>query len=323
MPSSLMLSARLSLVPEEHRAFCAHFGWDRKTGEIPEFMRFLRDDVDKTLEQDWPTATDRPYAAELGNHFYLHYGTHAAADVGNGWKSHARIGEGRYSWLSQHPADSFTEQRDNALKCTQVFQETLGFAPASFTIPGDVFDGDTARALEAAGLEVGSETDASKLSKLWQLSAPHHPAGCAHFVELPRLHPRDPENASQLAMLKYWVGAARRKGRALVFLAHHHLTRYEGEASYHLVEELLRHVLADQQGDLQVGTLTAVGRYWRDVLSVRTRCVQVTRAHNRITVTNSGPRTLDALPLELSLSGGERHMRLVSVPAYSAIELEV
>ena len=191
--------------------------------------------------------------------------------------------------MRQKPEDSFSEQCDNALKCNQVFLETMGFKPASFTIPSDVYDGDTARALEAAGLEVGSETDASKCSKLWSLAAPHHPAGCSHFVELPRMHPRDPENACQLAMLKYWVGAARRTGRALVFLAHHHLLRYEGHESAHLVEELLRHVLADQAGDLYVGTLTAVGRYWRDVLSARTRCVQVSRELNRVTVTNFGP----------------------------------
>lgn len=323
MPSSLMLSARLSLVPEEHRAFCQRFGWDRKTGEIPEFIRFLRDEVDKTLEQEWPTALDRPYAMEVGNHFYLHYGTHVAADAGNGWKSHARIGEGHYPWLSRHPADSFTEQRDNALKCNQVFQETMGVTPASFTIPGDVWDGATARALEAAGLEVGSETDTPKWKKLVHLSAPHHPEGCDHFVELPRMHPRDPENACQLAMIKYWVGVARRTGRALVFLAHHHLTRYEGEASHHLVEELLRHVLADQQGDLYVGTLTAVGRYWRDVLSERTRCVRVIQEPGRITVTNSGPRALEALPLEIVFSGGRRFMRLISVAAHSSLAVEV
>jgi len=193
--------------------------------------------------------------------------------------------------------DSFGEQRDNALKCNQVFRETIGVEPASFTIPSDVFDADTARALEAAGLEVGSETDASKLTKLLCLPAPHHPEGCDRFVELTRMHPRDPENACQLAMLKYWVGSARRTGRALVFLAHHHLTRYEGEAGYHLVEELLRHVLADQNGDLFVGTLTAVGRYWRDVLSERTRCVQVEVEENRITVTNSGPRALRRPPV--------------------------
>ncbi len=323
MPNSLMLSARLSLVPEEHRAFCDHFGWDRKTGRIPDFIRFLKNEVDKAPEQEWPVDFARPFAAEIGNHFYLHYGTHASAAEGNGWKSHSGIGDGWFSWMSRNPVDSFLEQRDNALKCNQVFKEALGVVPASFTIPGDVFDGDTARAVEAAGLEVGSETDAPKWKKLLCLSAPHHPAGCGRFVEIPRMHPRDPENAFQLAMVKYWVGVARRKGRALVFLAHHHLMRYKGGESAALVEELLRHVLADQDGDLYVGTLTAVGRYWRDVLSEKTRCVQVTAEGSRIRVANSGPRTLESLPLEIDLGAGKRHLRLVTVPAGSSITVEV
>ena len=323
MPNSLMLSARLSLVPEEHKAFCERFGWDRKTGEIPAFIRFLRDDVDKALEQEWPVATAKPFAAEIGNHFYLHYGTHAAAAEGNGWKSHAGIGAGHYSWFSRNPMDSFLEQRDNAVKGSQVLKEAIGAAPASFTIPSDVFDGDTARAMEAAGLEVGSETDTPKWEKLLHLAPPHHPAGCERFVELPRMHPRDPENAGQVAMLKYWVGAARRSGRALVFLAHHHLMRYRGNESAALVEEFLRHVLADQQGDLYVGTLTAVGRYWRDVLSPRTRCVQATTAGNRVSVANAGSRPLTSLPLEINLGGGKRHLRLVDVPADATIAVEV
>ena len=323
MPNSLMLSARLSLVPEEHKAFCERFGWDRKTGEIPAFIRFLRDDVDKALEQEWPVATAKPFAAEIGNHFYLHYGTHAAAAEGNGWKSHAGIGAGHYPWLSRNPVDSFLEQRDNAVKGGQVLKETIGIVPASFTIPSDVFDGDTARAMEAAGLEVGSETDTPKWEKLLHLAPPHHPAGCERFVELPRMHPRDPENAGQVAMLKYWVGAARRSGRALVFLAHHHLMRYRGNESAALVEEFLRHVLADQQGDLYVGTLTAVGRYWRDVLSPRTRCVQATTAGNRVSVANAGSRPLTSLPLEIDLGGGKRHLRLVDVPADATIAVEV
>ena len=315
MPSSLMLSARLSLVQEEQQAFCDHFGWDRKAGEIPGFARFLRDEVDKTLEQEWPTETKRRFSAEIGNHFYLHYGTHAAADAANGWKSHAGIGGGPYSWLSRYPADSFTEQRDNATKGSQVLEAVIGVKPASFTIPSDVWDRETARAMEAAGLEVGSETDAAKSAKLLNIPLPHHPAGCQHFVELTRMHPRDPQNACQLAMLKYHVGAARRTGKALVFLAHHHLALYEGNACRNLTEELLRHVLADQQGDVYVATLTAVGRYWRDVLSERTRCIHVTVEQNRIILSNKGTRDLNALPVEITLAGGHRHMRLVSVPA--------
>ena len=323
MPNSLMLSARLSLVPEEHRDFCAHFGWDRKTEGVPGFRRFLREEVDTALEQEWPVESSKPFAAEIGNHFYLHYGTHVAAAEGNGWKSHAGIGDGWFPWMSRNPVDSFLEQRDNALKCSQVFRETLGISPASFTIPSDVFDAETARAMEAAGLEVGSETDTPKWEKLLWLAPPHHPQGCERFVELPRMHPRDPENACQLAMMKFWVGEARRTGRALVFLAHHHLMRYKGGESAALAAELFRHVLADQNGDLYVGTLTAVGRYWRDVLSERTRCVQVTVKENRITISNNGLRVWSSLPLEIDLGGGRRQLRLVSVPAESSMVVEV
>lgn len=323
MPNSLMLSSRLSLLPGEHRRFCERFGWDRRTGDIPSFIRFLREEADLSAEQEWPVETSRPFAAEIGNHMHLHYGTHAAADPGNGWRSHAGIGAGHYPWLSRHPADSFTEQRDNAREGSRVLRETLGVEPVSFTIPSDVFDSHTARAMEAAGLEVGSETDCPKWKKLVWLGPPHHPEGCERFVELPRMHPRDPENVFQLAMLKYWAGAARRRGRALVFLAHHHLMRCKGGAGAALAEEFLRHVLEDHDGDLFVGTLTSVGRYWRDVLSPRTRCVKVTVEGQRVTVANEGSRPLAALPLELDFGGGRRQLRLVDAPANGTIDLEI
>ena len=323
MPSSLLLSSRLSLLPAEHRRFCERFGWNRRTEDIPSFIRFLREQADLSAEQEWPVETSRPYAAEIGNHMHLHYGTHAAADPGNGWKSHAGIGAGHYPWLSRHPADSFAEQRDNAREGSRVLRETLGVEPVSFTIPSDVFDGHTARAMEAAGLEIGSETDCPKWRKLVWLGPPHHPEGCERFVELPRMHPRDPENAFQLAMAKFWVGVARRSGRALVFLAHHHLMRYKGGESAALVEEMLYHVLADNDGDLFAGTLTSVGRYWRDVLSPRTRCVKVQADGARVTVTNSGSRALNGLPLELDFGGGRRQLRLVDVGAEATVNLEI
>ena len=323
MPNSLMLSSRLSLLPDEHRRFGAQFGWDRKTEDIPAFVEFLRDQVDLAVEQEWPVNTQRPFAAELGNHMHVHYGTHAAAAEGNGWKSHAGIGAGHYPWLSRYPADSFTEQRDNARECSRVFDDVLGITPTSFTIPSDVYDSDTSRAMEAAGLEVGTETDCPKWKKLIWLSAPRHPEGCKRFVELPRMHPRDPENVFQLAMAKFWVGVARRSGKALVFLAHHHLMRYNSNSGAVLAEELLRHVLECHDGDLFIGTLTAVGRYWRDVLSPRTRCVQVVTESRRITVTNTGARDLEALPLEIDLGNGKRHLRLVDVSANSTVTLEV
>ncbi|MBT7701382.1 MAG: hypothetical protein HN700_13895 [Verrucomicrobia bacterium] len=323
IPSSLMLSSKLSLDENEHRQFCDHFGWNRRSEEIPSFIEFLRTQVDMEPEQEWPTANRKPFSMEIGNHCHLHYGTHAAADADNNWRSHARMGDGHYPWLSAYPADSYTEQRDNMLKGSALLTKTLGIVPASYTIPSDVRDETTSRAAEAAGLEVGSETDASKLSKLIRLVPPHHPEGCERFVELARMHPRDPANVFQLEMLKYWVGVTRRTGRAMVFLAHHHLSRYEGESSYHLTEELLRHVLADNDGDLYVGTMTAVGRYWRDVLSERTRCIQVTQEGSQIHIENSGSRMLEGLPLVIEYSGGRSHMRLVSVPAHSSLSVEL
>lgn len=321
MPTSVMMSARLSLVEEEHATFCRHFGWDRRSAEIPDFIRFLREEVDTRLEQEFPTASQRAYAAEIGNHFYLHYGTHAAADPANDWTLRARIGAGRYPWLSESPADSFTEQRDNAIKGSDVIEGAIGVRPASFTIPGDVYDRETARAVEAAGIEVGTETDATKFQKLLVFPPEHHPAGCERLVELTRMLPRDPVNASQIAMLKFWVGFARRNGRALVYLAHHHLVMYEGNACYNLTAELLRHVLADTEGDVYCGTLTAVGRYWRDVLSERTRCVRVSWDGDGVSVENSGDRELRGLPVEIELAGGGRFMRLVDVPAGGTVRV--
>lgn len=321
MPTTVMLSARLSLVREEHEAFCRQFGWDRHSEDIPAFIRFWREEVDTALEQEFPTRTDRPLAAEIGNHGYLHYGTHAAADPGNGWTSHARMGQGRYPWLSAYPCDSFTEQRDNVMQCAKVIEHHLGVRPASFTIPSDVYDRDTARAIEAAGLEVGTETDATKWQKLLVFPPEHHPAGCDRLVELTRMLPRDPVNAAQVAMLKFWLGFARRHGRALVYLAHHHLVMYEGNACYHLTAELLRHVLADTEGDVYPATLTALGRYWRDVLSERSRCVRITVTGGQVTVENTGARDLTGLPVEIDLAGGGRYLRLVDMSARSAVTI--
>jgi hypothetical protein len=323
MPTTVMLSARLSLVQEEHAAFCRQFGWDRRSHEIPNFIRFLREEVDTTLEQEFPTRAERPLAAEIGNHGYLHYGTHAAADPGNDWTSHARMGQGRYPWMSADPCDSFTEQRDNVIQGSNAIEAAIGVRPASFTIPSDVYDQDTARAIEAAGIEVGTETDATKWQKLLVFPAEHHPAGCARFVELTRMLPRDPQNAAQVAMLKFWLGFARRNGRALVYLAHHHLVMYEGNACYHLTAELLRHVLADTEGDVYPATLTALGRYWRDVLSERTRCVRITVTGEQVTVENTGARDLTGLPLEIEYAGGGRYLRLVDVSAGATVIVEV
>lgn len=322
-PTTMMLSARLSLVEEEHRAFCEHFGWDRNSEDIPAFIEFLKSEVDTREEQEFPVEAQRRYSAEIGNHQYLHYKTHAAADAGNNWKSHAVPGDGRYDWMSKYPCTSFEEQRDNMLKCTEVMQQTLGLRPTSFTIPSDYWDADTARAVEAAGIEVSNDTDTKKLHKLLFFPREHHPEGCERLVEVTRVLPKDPTNAAHVAQLKFWLGFARRTGRAMTFLAHHHLVMYQGNACYNLTGELLRHVLADTEGDVWCGTLTSIGRYWRDVLSENTRCIKVSVEGRAAVICNAGDRDFDDLPLEIDLQGGKKLMCLVSIAAHGETRVSV
>ncbi|MBE7502952.1 MAG: hypothetical protein HS113_22260 [Verrucomicrobiales bacterium] len=314
-PNTMFLSGRLSLVEEEHREFCQHYGWDRRSHEIPGFVKFLQDEVDLNVEQEWPADTTKPYTTELGNHMYLHYGTHAAAAPGNQWKSHAKMGDGQYDWQQSGARDSFSEQRDNAIHNANLFERLFGTRPVSYAIPSDVYDAHTPAAMEAAGLEVGSDTDASRFTRVFGLPEPHHPPGCQRFVELTRKIPRDPDNAYKVATLKYWLHAAARTGRAFIFLSHHHLLRYEGTACYHCTEELLRYVLEEGAGRYHVGTLTALGRYWRDVLSPRTRRVDVAIDGRCVRVRNRGSQLLAGLPLEVDLGGGRRWLQIVDVPA--------
>jgi hypothetical protein len=321
MPTTVMLSSRLSLDEQAHAQFCRHHGWDRKSSQIPGFVDFLRDQIDMTNEQEFPTDDNKPFSAEIGNHMHLHYGTHASADPGNGWRANVRSGAGSYPWMRRCPCSSFEEQRDNMLACAAEIRRNLGVETSCFAIPSDFYDRDTSRAAEAAGIEVGNDTDSSKLQRQLFFPAEHHPEGCDRFVELTRMSPRDPSSAAHVAMLKYWVSVARRKRRAMVFLAHHHLLLYRGWACFSLTAELLRYVVADTDGDVHCATITSLGRYWRDVLSARTRCWELEQVDGRAFLTNRGPRPLLAIPAEVEFSGGGRMIQLVNLPPNQRIEV--
>jgi hypothetical protein len=196
-----------------------------------------------------------------------------------------------------------------------LLERLIGVRPVSYAIPSDVYDEYTPAAMEAAGMEVGSDTNAPRFTRVFGLPAPHHPPQCKTFVELTRKYPRDPDDAYKVATLNYWLHAAARTRRAFIFLSHHHLLRYEGTACYHCTEEVLRYVLEANAGGFHVGTVAALGRYWRDVLSPRTRVVHVTAAGGEVRVHNSGVHALFGLPLEIDLGGGRRFMRLLDVPA--------
>lgn len=322
MPTTIMLSTRLSLDAEEHKTFCDHYGWDRHSEEIPGFIEFLKNDVDKREDQEFPIESTQPYSAEIGNHCHLHYGTHAAAAPENHWKSHARMGDGTFPWMT-NPGDSFSEQRDNIKKCMDEIEQEVGVRTTCFTIPSDVYDKHTSRAAEAAGIEVGNETDMSKIKKLLVFPAEHHPKGCVHLAEMTRMLPRDPVNAPQIAMLKFWMSFARRNKRTLVYLAHHHLVMYQSNACYSLTAELLRHVLQDTEGDVYPATLTGAGRYWRDVLSPKTRKIQITIQDGKATVTNSANRGLTGIPVDLVFNDGSRQVQLVDIPCGQSIIIDM
>ncbi len=323
MPTTVMLSPRLSLEQSEHQAFCEKFGWNRHSEEIPGFVQFFHDEVDLANEQEFPTKIDKPLSAEIGNHMYLHYGTHAAADPFNNWKSHAKMGEGNYPWLKKYPCSSFDEQRDNIIKCTESIERHLGVTTTCFTVPSDVYDHSTSRAVEAAGIEVGNDTDTNKIQKVLLFPKERHPEGCETLAELTRLIPKDVVNASQVAMLKFWIGFARRNRRALVYLAHHHLVMYQTNACYNLTSELLRYMLSDTEGDVYCATITSLGRYWRDVLSDRTKKVQIEFDGGCLTLINTAPRDLEGIPVELFFRSGKSLMIIVDVPSNSTVRIKL
>jgi hypothetical protein len=321
--STMYLSGRLTLVKEEHEKFCNHLGVNRDTPGIDDFIRFMREEVTMAGAIDFPYKTEKRYAIEIGNHMYLHYGTHAAVDEGNRWKMNAWPGDGRYPWQSKEHG-SFAEQRDNAVRNNEVIREKLGVQPLSWGVPGRVYDKETARAVEAAGIEVGSDTNASAFTNVMQMPPPHHPKGTERLVELTKKYPGDPDNAYKVAMLKYWIGLARRRRRAFIFMAHHHLLRYEGVAATHCAEEVLRHVIADCKGDFYISTLLGVGRYWERVLCPKHRWVSVgTLDRMKIELHNKGEEQLEDIPVEVTINNRRQMLLLVSLPPKSNVSLSL
>jgi hypothetical protein len=235
-------------------------------------------------------------------------------DEGNRWSMRAEMGAGRYPWQGPQ-TDSFSEQRDNAVKNAEVIRGTVGAEVRSWGVPGRANDADTPRALEAAGLVVASDSDASAWTNVMRLVPPHHPQGCQHLVEISKKYPGDSNNAYKIAMLKYWLHAARRTGRVLLFMAHHHLLLYEGTSCYQLTREFFRYALGECCGDLYAATVTSLGLYWERVLCPEHRWIRVTVEGATVMIENTGTAALDRLPLEIDLPGGGRFMTLVDVPA--------
>ena len=321
--STMFLSGRLSVDKAEHRKFCEHLGVDRKTEEIDDFVRFMREEVTIEHKLDFPYTTTRRYAMELGNHMFLHYGTHAAMAEENGWKNRARMLAGRYSWQSADEG-SFAEQRDNALKNVAVLEEAIGFKVKTWGVPGRDYDEETPRAVEASGMQVASDTDASAFINVLRLPAPHHPDGCNRLVELTKKYPGDPDNVFKLAMLKYWLWLAAVKRSTFIFMAHHHLLRYEGMACTGMTESFLRFVMERGGGRYYISTLYGLGTYWEKVLCPLHRCVQVTmKGLQELEITNSGETSIESIPVEVRFAKGKRMVILTDLPSNSSTRIVV
>ncbi|MBN1555981.1 MAG: hypothetical protein JXA11_14650 [Phycisphaerae bacterium] len=324
IPTSIYMSGRLSLDENEHQKFCEYFGFDRRTREIPEFIRFLREECSFKAELDFPLPLEegKPFAAELGNHMYLHYGTHAVACEDNQWILRAKMGEGAYSW--QHTQkDSFHEQKDNVAKNNTLVYEKLGVKMLSWGSPGGIHDNDTGKALESAGILVSSGSDSSKWQKVWKLNHVHHPRSCPHLVEVSTKYPGDCDNANQIAMVHYWLGASRRKNGVFVLMNHHHLKLYESWSCFRHTENLFRYLLAEGQGDFYIATISALGLYWERVLCPEHRCIKIDKNGQTVTIQNTGDADLDQLPLEIDLGKDRRFMTLVDVPAGGKTNIEL
>lgn len=321
-PQTMCLSTRLSFDEAAAREWAEHAGAETGAAEIPRFVQWLREKVDLRHAAAFPAqGKGKPYLLELGNHGHLHYDTAAAAAPENGWKSHAKMGAGRYPWMGAD-ASSFGEQRDNILEAARWFQKLLGFTPRSWAKPGRCNDADTARAAMAAGCEVLSGSDIRARDNVLFQPPPHHPGG-TDAVELTSRYPPDPQHVHHFAMLRFWLHRSGRLGLPMVFMCHQHMRQWEGPACGRFTEHLLRSALADFHGEFAIDTLFGVGKYWREVLSPQTRRVAVALDDARLRIENRSDADFAQVPVDLELADGGRTTVLVSVRAGQSVELEL
>jgi hypothetical protein len=180
-------------------------------------------------------------------------------------------------------------------------------------MPDRTNDRFTAAAMEAAGCEVLSDSDARPRHNVLLQPPPHHPPG-TEAVELTKRYPGDPQHIHHVAMNLFWIHRAHRRRIPVVFMCHQHLRQFDGYGCARFTEHILRRVLHDFNGDLHVNTVYGIGKHWREVLSPETRRVTVTvEEGRRVRVHNGSDVDLTDVPLEIELAGGRRFTVLVNV----------
>jgi hypothetical protein len=320
MPQTMYLSTRLSLDLDAARQWAGHYGVNRGAERIPDFIRWMRENVDLRHECRYPFTSAKRFVIELGNHGHLHFGTDTAAAAENGWKPKARMGAGHYPWLGKDRS-SLAEQRDNAMQARRLCEQLFGYTPKSWAMPDRTNDRYTAAAMEAAGCEVLSDSDVRTKHNVLLQPPPHHPEG-SRAVELTKRYPGDPQHIYHVGMNLFWIHRAHRKGIPVVFMCHQHLRQFDGYACARFTEYTLRYALSRFQGDLHVNTVYGIGKYWLEVLSPVTRRVSLRVEGNNLHLENLSGADLVDVPVDVRCNSGAKHTLLVSLPAGSRVCLD-
>ncbi len=319
MPQTMYLSTRLALDEAAAKQWGEHYNADRGAGRIPEFIEWMRANVELRHECTYPFTATKRFAIELGNHGHLHFGTDTAGAAENGWKAKARMGSGVYPWLGEDRS-SFGEQRDNAMQARRLCEKLFGYTPKSWAMPNRTNDRFTAAAMEAAGCEVLSDSNVRTKHNVLLQPPPHHPHDTS-AVELTKRYPGDPQHIYHVAMNLFWIHRAHRKGIPVVFMCHQHLRQFAGYACARFTEYTLRHALHNFHGDLHINTVFGIGKYWREVLSPKTRRVHVAVEGKTVRVRNQSDFNLTDMPLDIELADGRRFTVLVNVTAGEEISV--
>ena len=320
MPQTMYLSTRLSLDEASARQWGEHYGADRGAARIPEFIQWMRANVELRHDCSYPFAAQKRFLLELGNHGHLHFGTDTAGAAENGWKPKARMGAGVYPWLGSDRS-SFGEQRDNAIETRRLFEKHFKYSPKSWAMPNRTNDRFTAAAMEAAGCEVLSDSNVRTQHNVLLQPPPHHPHDTT-AVELTKRYPGDPQHIYHVAMNLFWIHRAQRKGIPVVFMCHQHLRQFDGYACARFTEYTLRYALEKFHGDLHINTVFGIGKYWREVLSPKTHRIRVAVENNSIRIRNESDFSLVEAPLEVKLADGRRFTVLVNVAAGGEIRVQ-
>lgn len=197
-------------------------------------------------------------------------------------------------------------------------ERLFGFTPKSWAMPDRTRDEHTPQAMEAAGCEVLSDSDARTIDNVLFQPAPHFPAG-TNAVELTKRYPGDPQHIFHYAMNLFWIHRAHRRGIPVIFMCHQHMRQFDGQACARFTEAILRHVLEAFNGDLWVSTVYGVGVYWRDVLSER-RTVCAELIDGVVKVKNESSFRYEGVPVDLRFEGGGRATILVDLdPGQEAV----